>query len=201
MAATREMIRAPSTFEIPNLPALTVKDCNIIIPDDIIRHILSYADNETASFFACTSRDIRNAAVFLQVARGQFSLTPTTERHLVELSKKDGFNAHFQDLFASPCALGTPYPEWEMTFAKVRERQVCGATSTRLTMLIHVASFLVSQLGNIGNKPGRVPTGVTVGVLGVLKYGSLAQLEALAKLCGEEEGFHDTALRLEAVTR
>ena len=34
-------------------------------------------------------------------------------------------------------------------------------------------------------------TGVTAGVLHLLKYGNVAQLEALAKLAGEEEGLDD----------
>ena len=45
---------------------------------------------------------------------------------------------------------------------------------------------------------GKVPTGVTAGVLRLSKYGSKAQLEALA---GEEEGFDDWALLLEARRR
>ena len=41
---------------------------------------------------------------------------------------------------------------------------------------------------------GKVPTGDTAGVLRLLKYGSMAQLEALVKLCGGDEGFNDKAL-------
>ena len=48
---------------------------------------------------------------------------------------------------------------------------------------------------------GKVPTGVTAGMLRLLKYGSRAQLEALAKLAGKEEGFDDRALTLEARRR
>ena len=39
------------------------------------------------------------------------------------------------------------------------------------------------------------------GVLRLLKYGSMAQLEALAKLCGDEEGFDERALLLKARRR
>jgi len=42
-----------------------------------------------------------------------------------------------------------------------------------------------AQLGDVGTLKGRVPTGVTVGVLRLLKYGSRAQLEALEKLVGQ----------------
>ena len=42
---------------------------------------------------------------------------------------------------------------------------------------------------------------MTAGVLRRLKYGSRAQLEALAKLWVEEEGFSDGALLLEARKR
>ena len=48
---------------------------------------------------------------------------------------------------------------------------------------------------------GNVPTGVTADVLRLLKYCSRAQLEALAKLCGRDEGFKDMALLLEARKR
>ena len=48
---------------------------------------------------------------------------------------------------------------------------------------------------------GTVPMGVTAGVLRLLKYGSRAQLEALAELAGREEGFDDKALALEAGKR
>ena len=37
-------------------------------------------------------------------------------------------------------------------------------------------------------------TGVTVGVLCLLKYGRRVPLETLAKLCNREEGFDDPAL-------
>ena len=44
--------------------------------------------------------------------------------------------------------------------------------------------------------PTGVTAGVTASVLRLLKYGNRAQLEALAKLCGKEEGFNDGALVL-----
>ena len=47
----------------------------------------------------------------------------------------------------------------------------------------------------------KVPTGVTAGVLRLLKYGNVAQLEALAKLAEEEEEFDDAVLLLEARRR
>ena len=113
--------------------------------------------------------------MFRDVADGSFSLMPTTELHLVELAKKDGYNAYFQDLFASPtCSEVCPHQKWEEWFSK---------------------------LGDIGTLMGKVPTGVTAGVLRLLRYGSRAQLEALAELAGEEEGFDDKALTLEARKR
>ena len=53
-----------------------------------------------------------------------------------------------------------------------------------------------AKLGDIGTLKGKAPTGVTAGVLCLLKYGNRAQFEALAKLCGEEEGFDDEELLL-----
>ena len=44
-------------------------------------------------------------------------------------------------------------------------------------------------------------TGATAGVLRLLKYGSRAQLEALAKLCDKDEGFDVRALLLEVRKR
>ena len=46
-----------------------------------------------------------------------------------------------------------------------------------------------------------VRTGVVAGVLRLLKYSDMAQLEALAKLCGRDEGFADAAFLLEARKR
>ena len=54
------------------------------------------------------------------------------------------------------------------------------------------------KLGDIGILKGKVATGVMAGVLRLLKYGNMAQLEALAKLCVREEGFDDEALVHEA---
>ena len=42
---------------------------------------------------------------------------------------------------------------------------------------------------------------MTAGLLRLLRYGSRAQLEALAKLVGREEGFDDKAVTLEARKR
>ena len=47
------------------------------------------------------------------------------------------------------------------------------------------------------SEKSEAATGVTAGVLRLLKYGSRAQLEALAELAGKEEGFDD----LECVKR
>ena len=136
---------------------------------------MTFVDAETLPALACAGKTTRDAAVFRDVADGSFSLVPTMELHLVELAKKDGYNAYFQDLFASPTRSEVcPHQKWEEWFAK---------------------------LGDIGTLKGKVPTGVTAGVLRLLRYGSRAQLEALAKLAGKEEGFDDKALTLEARKR
>ena len=97
---------------------------------------------------------------------------PTTERHYVQFSKKDGYNTYFQGLFASPRRSRVSlHHKWEGWFAK---------------------------LGEIGTLKGRFSTGATAGLLCLLKYGSMAQLEALVKLCDKDEGFDDGALLLEA---
>ena len=59
----------------------------------------------------------------------------------------------------------------------------------------------VAKLGDISSLKGKGPMGISACVLRLLKYGSRAQLEALAKLCGKEEGFDDQALLLEARRR
>jgi hypothetical protein len=48
---------------------------------------------------------------------------------------------------------------------------------------------------------GKPPIGVTSGWLRLLKYGSRELLEALAKLCGQDEGFDERVLPLEARSR
>ena len=99
---------------------------------------MPYVDNETLPALACASKTTRDAAVFKDVADGSFSLMPTTERHFIELAKKDGYNAYFQDLFASSRrSLVSLHLKWEAWFAK---------------------------LGDIATLKGKVPTGVTAGV-------------------------------------
>ena len=96
-----------------------------------------------------------DAAVYRDVADGSISLAPTTESHFVEFAKKDGYNAYFQDLFASPLrSRVSPHLKWEALFAK---------------------------LCDIGTLNEKVPTGVTAGVLRLLEHGSRAQLEALSE--------------------
>ena len=151
------------------------KQTFIILHDDVWSHIVSFIDAETLPALACAGKTTRDAAVFRDVANGSFSLMLTTELHLVEFAKKDGYNVYFQDLFASPIRSEVcSHDKWEGWFAK---------------------------LGDIGTLKGKVPTGVTAGVLRLLRYGSRAQLEALAKLAGKWEGFDDKALTLEARKR
>ena len=117
----------------------------------------------------------RDAAVLRDVAEGRFSLMPTAERHLVELAKKHGYNTYFQDFFTS---------------------------STRPEICLHQKlEGWFAKLGNIGTLKGKVPTGVTAGILHLLKHGNVAQLEALAKPCGGEKWFDDKVLVLEARKR
>ena len=59
--------------------------------------------------------------------------------------------------------------------------------------------MLFEQLSDIGFKRGRGITSITVGVLMIQRgYKDRKKLEALAKLSGEEGGFGDIALKLEA---
>ena len=152
----------------------TKKGSTIVLPDDAWSRIVPYDDSKTLPALACACKTTRDAAVFRDVADSSFSLMPTTEHHFVELAKKDGYNAYFQDLFASSRRSHLfPHLKWEAWFAK---------------------------LSNIGTLKGKVPTGVMAGVLRLLKCGSRAQLKALAKLCGKE-GFDDMVLLLEARKR
>ena len=150
----------------------TKKGTTIVLPDEVWGRVVPYVDSETLPAIACAAKTTRDAAVFRDVANGSFSLMPTTERHFFELAKKDGYNAYFQDLFATPHRPRvSPHLKWEEWFA---------------------------SLGDIGTLKGKVPTGVTASVLHLLKYGNVAQLEALAKLCGRDEGFDDAVLLLQA---
>ena len=116
--------------------------------DDVWSRIVAYVDSETLPALSCGGKMTRDAAVFRDVANGHFSLPPTMERHFVELAKKDGFNTYFQDHFASSTRSEVcPHQKWEGWFA---------------------------QVSDIGTLKGKVPTGVTVGVLRLLKYGSRA---------------------------
>ena len=145
----------------------TKKGTTIVLNDDAFRHIVPYVDIETLPALACCSRTFRDAAVVADVALSRFSLSKTTECHFVEFAKKDGYNAYFQDLFAGHEATHLKWGAW------------------------------FAELGDIGTLKGKVPRGVTAGLLHLLKYGSKAQLEVLTKLCGEE-GFEDWAVVLEA---
>jgi len=136
---------------------------------------VTFVDAESLPALACTCKTTRDAEIARKVASGTFSLMPSTERYLVEFAKKEGYSTYFQDLFASPTRSDVcPHQKWEAWFA---------------------------QLGDIGTVGGKVPTSVTAGVLSLVKYGSRAQLEVLANLCGKEEGFDDVALTLEARKR
>ena len=175
MKISNDEAEAPHTAIIPQPAKETKKGTDIILNDDAWVHIVSFVGAKTLTILACAGKTTRDAAVFRDVADGSFSLMQTTERHFVELAKKDGYNAYFQDLFASPTRSDVcPHEKWEAWFA---------------------------TLGDIGTLKGKVPTGVTAGVLRLLRYGSRAQLEALAKLAGKEEGFDDRALTLEARKR
>ena len=59
--------------------------------------------------------------------------------------------------------------------------------------------LLFEQLRNLGFEGGKGVTSITVGVLIILRsYKDRKKLEELAKLSGQEEGFDDRALHLEA---
>lgn len=59
----------------------------------------------------------RDASLYHEVLLDGFSLFPTTERHLVELARRNGFNEYFKELFVGD---DTTHKEWEAMFAKVR---------------------------------------------------------------------------------
>ena len=162
MKRSNDEAEAPQTAIIPQPAKKTKKDTDIVLNDDAWAHIVSFVGAKTLTILACAGKTTRDAAVFRDVADGSFSLMPTTELHFVELAKKDGYNAYFQDLFASPSSEKCPHEKWEGWF---------------------------TELGGIGTLKGRVPTGVTAGVLRLLRYGSRAHLEALAGLAGEDQGF------------
>ena len=136
---------------------------------------MPYVDSKTLPALTFAGKTTRDAAVSRDVANGSFSLMPTTEPHFVEIAKKDGYNAYFQDHFAS-------------------------ARRSRVSPHLKLEA-LFARHGDIGMLKGKVPTGMTAGVLRLLKYDSRAQLEALAKLCGEEDGFAYKSLLLEARKR
>ena len=59
--------------------------------------------------------------------------------------------------------------------------------------------MLFEQLDDLGFERGKGVTSIMVGVLMILRaYNNRKKLEALAKLSGQEEGFDDRALHLEA---
>ena len=106
---------------------------------------MPYVDSETLPAVACACKTTDDAAVFRDVADGSFSLMPTIERHLVKFAKRDSYNAYFQDLFASPTlSYVCLHQKWEGWFTK---------------------------FGDIGTLKGKVPKGVTAGVLHLVKYG------------------------------
>ena len=109
--------------------------------------------------------------MFRNISNGSFLLMPTKERHFVEFAKRDGYNAYFHDLFTSP---------------------------RRSHVSLHLEwEGWFAKLSDISTLKGKVP----VGVLRFLKNANVALLEALAKLCGIEEGFDDKAFLLEARMR
>ena len=100
---------AQHTAIIPQPAKKTKKGTGIILHDDARVHIVSFFDAKTLTILACAGKTTRDAAVFRDVADGSFSLLQTTEHHFghfvghfVEFAEKDGYNAYFQNLFASP---------------------------------------------------------------------------------------------------
>ena len=124
---------------------------------------MAYIDSETLPVLTCASKTTHDAAVFRDVADDSFSRMPMTEHHVIDFVEKDGYNAYFQNLFAS-------------------------SRHSRVSLLLKWEAWL-TKLGEIGTMKGKVPTVITADMLRLLKYCSRAQLGALAKLAGEEEGF------------
>lgn len=103
-----------------------------------------YVDSKTLPALKCVGKTTRDAALFTDVANGRFFLLRLIERYFIEFAKKDGCNAYFQDLFTSSlCSRISPHLRREAWFA---------------------------NLGDIGMLKGKVPTGVTAGVLCLLRY-------------------------------
>lgn len=146
----------------------------IVLHDDIMRLLVPYVPSDSVGALSQACRTTRDAAVLRDVADGSFELMQTTERHFVELAKRNGFNTYFQDLFGvSTEEVCTTHLKWKSMFAR---------------------------LGDVGTLSGKVPRGVTAGVLHLLKYGSREQLEALAEMCDRNE-MDDPQLLLETRKR
>ena len=71
------------------------KGTTVVLYDDVWSRIIPYVDSETLSAIACAGKTTRDGAVFGDVADGTFSLMPATDRHFVEIAKKDGCYAYF----------------------------------------------------------------------------------------------------------
>ena len=106
------------------------KVVTIVLPDDLWSHIVQFVDTESLPALACSGKTTRDATVFRDVAYGSFLLVPTTKCHSVELAKKDGYSAYFQDLFAGQEAT---YQKWEGWCMKLSDIGMLKATRGSMT--------------------------------------------------------------------
>ena len=147
------------------------KGADIVLHGDVLSRVVPYIDTKKLPALARASKTTRDAAVSETYQR---VASRSCQRWSVP-SSKNCYNAYFQDHFGLSIRPEVcPHQKWEAWFA---------------------------ALGDIGTLKGKLPNGVTLGVLRLLKNGNRAQFEALAKLCGEEEGFNVAAMLLEARKR
>ena len=89
----------------------TKKSTTAVLYDDVLNLIVPYIESKTLPALVCAAKTTHDAAGF-RVANYYYSLLPTMERHFVELSKKDGYSAYFQDPFCFVPALSClPAPQ------------------------------------------------------------------------------------------
>ena len=81
----------PSTVALLQL-AIFGPYTTMTLNDDVSSHILPCIDSETLPALPYAGKTSRDAAVYWDAS---FLLIPTSERHFVELAKKDGYNAYF----------------------------------------------------------------------------------------------------------
>ena len=119
----------------------TKKGTTVVLIDDAWMRIVPYIDRETLPALECACKTTRDATVFRDVADGSFLLMLTTECHFAEFVKRDGYNAYFQDLFASSLHL-----KWEALFAKLGD---IGMMKEKVPMGVTAGVLHLLKYGNV----------------------------------------------------